>query len=243
MTRRRLDAELVRRGLADSRSRAREAVLDGSVLVSGSVAAKPERMVDDAEPIEVVGARPRFVSRGGDKLDPALDAFAIDVSGRRCLDVGSSTGGFTDCLLQRGASHVVALDVGRGQLAWSLRQDERVTTLERTDVRDVDPAVIGPVDLVVADLSFISLRTVLAAIATLAVDAPIVALVKPQFEVGKGRVGKGGVVREPELHDEAVEGVLAKAASLGLRCEQRFESPVRGAEGNREFFVLLRRAG
>jgi 23S rRNA (cytidine1920-2'-O)/16S rRNA (cytidine1409-2'-O)-methyltransferase len=242
VTRRRLDAELVRRGLADSRGRAREAVLAGHVLVSGSVAAKPERMVDDAEPIEFVGARPRFVSRGGEKLDPALDAFALDVRGFRCLDVGSSTGGFTDCLLQRGATHVVALDVGRGQLAWSLRQDERVTVLERTDVREADPEVIGDVALVVADLSFISLRTVLPAIATLAGDAPIVALVKPQFEVGKGRVGKGGVVRDDVLRAEAVAGVVARAETLGLSCDQRFESPVPGAEGNVEFFVLLRRS-
>jgi 23S rRNA (cytidine1920-2'-O)/16S rRNA (cytidine1409-2'-O)-methyltransferase len=240
LTRRRLDAELVRRGLAESRGRARDAVLDGKVLVSGSVATKPERMVDDAEPIEFVGDRPRFVSRGGEKLDPVLDAFAIDVAGWRCLDVGSSTGGFTDCLLQRGALAVVALDVGRGQLAWSLRQDERVTVLERTDVRDVDPAAIGAVDLVVADVSFISLRTVLEPIATLARGAPIVALVKPQFEVGKGRVGKGGIVRDPQLHEEAVAGVVEKAASLGLGCAATMPSPVPGTEGNVEFFVLLR---
>jgi 23S rRNA (cytidine1920-2'-O)/16S rRNA (cytidine1409-2'-O)-methyltransferase len=211
-------------------------------MVAGTIATKPERMVDEAEPIELVGPRPRFVSRGGEKLDPALDAFGIDVAGLRCLDVGASTGGFTDCLLQRGARSVVALDVGRGQLAWSLRQDERVTVLERTDVRDVDPAAIGAVQLVVADLSFISLRTVLPSVAELAGDAPIVALVKPQFEVGKGRVGKGGVVREPELHAEAVAGVVEKAASIGLRCDGTFDSPLPGAEGNREFFVLLRRA-
>jgi 23S rRNA (cytidine1920-2'-O)/16S rRNA (cytidine1409-2'-O)-methyltransferase len=241
VTRRRLDAELVRRGLADSRGRAREAVAAGHVLVSGSIASKPERMVDEAEPIEFVGERPRFVSRGGEKLDPALDAFGIDVADLRCLDVGSSTGGFTDCLLQRGAAHVVALDVGRGQLAWSLRQDERVTVLERTDVREADPDVIGDVDLVVADLAFISLRTVLEAMTALAGDAPIVALVKPQFEVGKGRVGKGGVVRDVVLHAEAVAGVIAKAESLGLSCDQRFGSPVAGAEGNVEYFVLLRK--
>jgi 23S rRNA (cytidine1920-2'-O)/16S rRNA (cytidine1409-2'-O)-methyltransferase len=227
--------------MADSRSRARDAVLEGRVLVSGTVAAKPERLVDPAEPIELMGPPPRFVSRGGEKLDPALDAFGIDVRGLRCLDVGASTGGFTDCLLQRGASGVVALDVGRGQLAWPLRQDERVSVLEKTDIRDVDPSAIGPVDLVVADVSFISLRTVLSAIAELAGDAPIVALVKPQFEVGKGRVGKGGVVRDPQLHEEAVAGVIEKAESLGLRCEARFDSPLPGAEGNREFFVRLRR--
>jgi 23S rRNA (cytidine1920-2'-O)/16S rRNA (cytidine1409-2'-O)-methyltransferase len=234
--------ELVRRGLAESRSRAQEAVEQGRVLVSGSLATKPERMVEASEAIEVVGDEPRFVSRGGDKLDAALDAFGIDVSGRRCLDVGASTGGFTDCLLQRGAASVIALDVGRGQLAWSLRQDERVTVLERTDVRSVGTDDIGRVDLVVVDVSFISLRTVLPQIAALADDAPIVALVKPQFEVGKGRVGRKGVVRDPVLHDEAVAGVVERAASLGLETKGTFASPLLGAEGNREFFVHLMRA-
>jgi 23S rRNA (cytidine1920-2'-O)/16S rRNA (cytidine1409-2'-O)-methyltransferase len=217
--------------------------VQGRVLVSGSVATKPERMVEEAEPIELAGPARRFVSRGGEKLDPALDAFGIDVRGLRCLDVGASTGGFTDCLLQRGAAAVVALDVGRGQLAWELRQDERVTVLERTDVRDADPATVGVVDLVVADLSFISLRTVLPSVAALAGDAPVVALVKPQFEVGKGRVGKGGVVRDAALHDEAVAGVIDTATSIGLMHETTFPSPLPGAEGNREFFLLLRRSG
>ena len=198
--------------------------------------------MDPSEPIELIGDGPRFVSRGGDKLDAALDAFGIDVSGHRCLDVGASTGGFTDCLLQRGAVGVVALDVGRGQLAWSLRQDERVTVLERTDVRAVAPETIGPVDLVVADVSFISLRTVLPRIAELAGASPIVALVKPQFEVGKGRVGKKGVVRDPSLHDEAVAGVIGTASELGLETVGTFASPLPGAEGNREFFVRLERA-
>jgi 23S rRNA (cytidine1920-2'-O)/16S rRNA (cytidine1409-2'-O)-methyltransferase len=209
------------------------------VLVSGSLATNPARLVDPAEPIELVGPPPRFVSRGGEKLDAALDGFSIDVSGMRCLDVGSSTGGFTDCLLKRGASEVVALDVGRGQLAWPLRQDARVKVIEQTDVRSADTGDVGSVGLVVADLSFISLRTVLPAIATLSAGAPIVALVKPQFEVGKGRVGKRGVVRDETLHREAVDAVVAKAREIGLACLNEIESPITGAEGNREFFVHL----
>ena len=214
-------------------------MLAGRVLVSGSVATKPERLVAPSESIHVTGDRPRFVSRGGEKLDAALDAFAIDVTGSRCLDVGSSTGGFTDRLLQGGARSVVALDVGRGQLDHSLRTDDRVTVMEHTDVRNVTPAEIGDVDVVVVDVSFISLRTVLPAIVRLAEHAPIVALVKPQFEVGRGRVGKGGVVRDAELHREAVEGVIAKAVELGWRCDAETPSPITGAQGNREFFVLL----
>ncbi len=214
-------------------------MLEGRVLVSGTVAAKPERMVDPAEPIELTGDGARFVSRGGDKLDGALEAFAIDVRDMRRLDVGASTGGFTDRLLQGGAREVVALDVGRGQLAWSLRTDERVTVLERTDIRDIGGDAVGMLDLVVVDVSFISLRTVLPKIVELAGGAPIVALVKPQFEVGKGRVGKGGIVRDPELHAEAVEGVVEVAERLGYRCEQRAPSAVVGAQGNQEFFVHL----
>ncbi len=225
--------------MAESRTHARDAVVEGRVLVSGSVATKPDRLVAPSEPIEFAGPPRRFVSRGGEKLEGALDAFGVDVSGRRCLDVGSSAGGFTDCLLQRGAVEVVALDVGRGQLEWSLRQDPRVRVLEQTDVRDVAADAVGAVDLVVVDVSFISLRTVLPAIGELADDALIVALVKPQFEVGKSRVGKGGIVRDPELHTEAVDGVVAAAAALGFRCAARSPSPITGAQGNREFFVLL----
>ena len=215
----------------------------GGVLVSGAVASKPAHMVAPSEAIELAAPPRRFVSRGGLKLEAALDAFGIDPTGLRCLDVGASTGGFTDCLLQRGAAHVVALDVGRGQLDWSIRRDERVTSLESTDVRNADRAAVGNVGLVVADVSFISLRTVLPHIALLAEDAPIVALVKPQFEVGPRRVGKGGIVRDPALHDEAVASVVARAEQLGLRCWGSMPSPVPGAEGNREFFVHLRGDG
>ena len=215
----------------------------GGVLVSGAVASKPAHMVAPSEAIELAAPPRRFVSRGGLKLEAALDVFGIDPTGLRCLDVGASTGGFTDCLLQRGAAHVVALDVGRGQLDWSIRRDERVTSLESTDVRNADRAAVGNVGLVVADVSFISLRTVLPHIALVAQDAPIVALVKPQFEVGPRRVGKGGIVRDPALHDEAVASVVARAEQLGLRCWGSMPSPVPGAEGNREFFVHLRRDG
>ncbi len=216
-------------------------MLDGRVLVSGSVATKPERLVDPAEPIEVSGPPPRFVSRGGEKLDGALDAFRLDVANVRGLDIGSSTGGFTDCLLQRGASSVVAVDVGRGQLAWSLRQDERVTVLERTDVRDLDASELGAFGVVVVDVSFISLRTVLAPIALVAGAAPIVALVKPQFEVGRSNVGKGGVVRDSALHKSAVADVVAKAEELSLSCLAQVQSGLPGAEGNLEFFVHLKK--
>lgn len=198
-------------------------------------------MVAPSEPIEVATASRRFVSRGGEKLDAALDHFEIDVRGLRCLDVGSSTGGFTDCLLQRGASHVVALDVGRGQLDWSLRNDDRVTSLERTDVRDVDPAQIGDLDLVVVDVSFISVRTVLESLARIAQGAPMLVLVKPQFEVREGRRAPGGVVRDDAVRERAVDAVVRKAEDLGLRCEASFASPVLGMEGNQELFVLLRR--
>jgi 23S rRNA (cytidine1920-2'-O)/16S rRNA (cytidine1409-2'-O)-methyltransferase len=208
------------------------------VLVSGSVAEKAERMVDPAESIELARPALAFVSRGGTKLAGALEGFDLDVTGWRCLDVGSSTGGFTDCLLQRGAREVVAIDVGRGQLDWSLRQDPRVTVFEQTDVRDVED--LGAFDLVVVDVSFISLRTVLKRVAELAHSAPVVALVKPQFEVGRKRVPAGGVVRDEALHEEAVAGVVTAAESLGLRSEAVIPSPILGAEGNREFFVLLR---
>jgi 23S rRNA (cytidine1920-2'-O)/16S rRNA (cytidine1409-2'-O)-methyltransferase len=211
------------------------------VLVSGALATKPARLVDDGEPIELLAEPPVYVSRGGMKLAGALDVFEIEPNGKRCLDVGSSAGGFTDCLLQRGASGVLSVDVGRGQLHWSLRNDSRVTVREETDVRDLEPAYVGEVGLVVADLSFISLRTVMRALARVAGTADLVLLVKPQFEVGRGRVGKGGLVRDPALHEEAVAGVLLAAGEWGLEMLGRCESPIAGATGNKEFFVHLRR--
>src|SRR3954470_13212326 len=244
VTRRRLDAELVRRGLAVSRAAAKEAVEAGSVRVAGSVAARPATMVTPDAAIDLVGNEPRpFVSRAGGKLATALDRFAIDPTGRMCLDAGASTGGFTDALLQRGANHVIAVDVGYGQLAWSIRTDERVTVLERTNVRDLTPGELpfAP-DLVVADLSFISLTRVLPALTDLAArEATFVVLVKPQFEAGRGDVGSGGVVRDPAVWHRVIEEVIAAAGSRGLAARAVMASPLRGPAGNVEFLLQLGR--
>jgi 23S rRNA (cytidine1920-2'-O)/16S rRNA (cytidine1409-2'-O)-methyltransferase len=230
--RRRLDMELVRRGLVESRARAQQAIEAGRVLVSGA----------PAEPIALDGAAPRFVSRGGDKLDAALSRFAIDVTGRRCLDAGASTGGFTDCLLQRGAARVVAVDVGRGQLAWSLRQDPRVIVRERCNVRNLTTAdTEGPVDMVVADLSFISLRLVGPALAGVALPgSDAVLLVKPQFEAGREHVGRGGVVSDPAVHQEVLARVTEGLAGSGFGLVEIMESPLRGPAGNVEFLAHFR---
>jgi 23S rRNA (cytidine1920-2'-O)/16S rRNA (cytidine1409-2'-O)-methyltransferase len=238
-----LDAELVRRGLTDSRERAQDAVRDGRVLVSGSQATKPGRLVAASEPIELAGPGPRYVGRGGDKLEAALLEFGIEAKGKRCVDIGSSTGGFTDCLLQHGAASVTCVDVGRGQLDWSLRNDPRVVVMERTDVRDVDPSAIGEVDLVTVDVSFISLRTVLPSIAAIAGDADIIVLVKPQFEVGRRNVPKGGVVRDPMLQSQAIADVTGATESVGFVRRGAMPSPVTGAQGNQEFFLMLVRSG
>jgi 23S rRNA (cytidine1920-2'-O)/16S rRNA (cytidine1409-2'-O)-methyltransferase len=242
--RRRLDAELVRRGLVASRARAVEAISAGQVLVNGAPASTPARQVAAAEPITVREQRgPEYVSRGGRKLAAGLDAFGVDPRGCHAVDVGASTGGFTDCLLKRGARHVVAIDVGRGQLAWSLRQDPRVTVLERTNVRTLGPGSIEPpAELCVADLSFISLRTVapnLLDITTVAAD--FVLLVKPQFEAGRGRVGRGGVVRDPEVHVEVLRDVVSGLDRVGLGVVGVVASPLRGADGNVEFLAHGRR--
>jgi 23S rRNA (cytidine1920-2'-O)/16S rRNA (cytidine1409-2'-O)-methyltransferase len=246
-SRRRLDVELVRRGLARSREHAVELVGAGRVTVAGSPATKPATAVDPAAAILVAGAEagPDYVSRGGTKLAGALDTFqaaGLVVAGRRCLDAGASTGGFTDVLLRRGASEVVAVDVGYGQLAWSLRSDPRVTVLDRTNVRDLTTdAVGGPVELVVGDLSFISLTLVLPVLrAVLSSDADLVLLVKPQFEVGRGRVGRGGVVREAALRRAAVLDVATTAATLGLGTAGVVASPLPGPSGNVEYFLWLR---
>ncbi|MDQ1395469.1 MAG: rRNA (cytidine1920-2-O)/16S rRNA (cytidine1409-2-O)-methyltransferase, partial [Acidimicrobiaceae bacterium] len=206
--RRRLDAELVRRGLAPSREQAQAAIAAGSVTVGGAPATKASRMVEAAEPVHVLGPPARFVSRGGEKLDAALERFAIDVAGLRALDAGASTGGFTDCLLQRGAAAVTAVDVGHGQLHERLRADPRVRVIERTNIRTY--AAEEPFPLVVADLSFISLRTVAPALldANAAPGADVVVLVKPQFEAGRAEVSRGrGVVRDPAVWAAALEGV------------------------------------
>jgi len=241
----RLDAELVRRGLARSREQAAALIAEGRVEVRGTLAAKPAAQVDPADPLRVLDAdADDYVSRGGHKLAGALAAFEkLPVRGRRCLDAGASTGGFTDVLLRQGAAAVAAVDVGYGQIAWSLRTDARVTVIERTNVRTLTPETIGgPVELTVADLSFISLRLVLPALAACtASGGDLVPMVKPQFEVGRERVGDRGVVRSTELRTEAVLDVAATAAGLGLGVAGVTVSPLPGPMGNVEFFLWLRR--
>ena len=242
--RRRLDVELVRRGLVPSRGRAVEAIDAGRVLVGGAPASTPARQVDGKEAIALLAAEgPQYVSRGGQKLAAALDAFSVDVRGRYAVDVGASTGGFTDCLLQRGAAHVHAIDVGRAQLAWSLRQDPRVSVNERTNVRDLAPDALDPrPDLCVADVSFVSLRTVAASLLAVTTDdAEFVLLVKPQYEAGRARVGRRGIVRDPEVHAAVLREVVAGLAAAGLGVQGVVPSPLRGADGNVEFLVYARR--
>jgi 23S rRNA (cytidine1920-2'-O)/16S rRNA (cytidine1409-2'-O)-methyltransferase len=238
--RRRLDAELVRRGLVPSRSEAQTAIDAGRVTVAGAPALKSSRLVAADEPVELIGPGPRFVSRGGDKLDGALDAFALDVFGMRALDAGASTGGFTDCLLQRGAREVEAVDVGHGQLHEKLRRDPRVHVHERLNVRHLTPAMInGRVDLVVADLSFISLRTVIdSLLGACRPTAHLVLLVKPQFEAGRAEVSRGrGVVTDPAVHERVREEVDACLTDHRATIMGWVESPLRGADGNLEWFV------
>ncbi|HSO97237.1 MAG TPA: TlyA family RNA methyltransferase [Acidimicrobiia bacterium] len=243
--RRRLDVELVRRGLVESRARAVDAIAAGQVLVGGALAERAARQVSADESIALTGPPARFVSRGGDKLEAALAAFGIAVGGRRVVDVGASTGGFTDCLLQRGAAHVYAVDVGRGQLAWSLRTDERVTLLESTNVRYVDAGQLGgPVPVAVVDVSFISLLTVGPALVELTTpDADLVLLAKPQFEAGRAAVGKGGVVRDVAVHADVLRRVTVGLGELGLPVVDAIPSPLLGADGNREFLLQVRRGG
>jgi 23S rRNA (cytidine1920-2'-O)/16S rRNA (cytidine1409-2'-O)-methyltransferase len=243
--RRRLDLELVRRKLVPSRQAARDALDGGRVRVDGIAVPKPSSLVAESSAVSLVSPPARFVSRGGDKLEGALSTFGVSVAGRRAVDVGASTGGFTDCLLQRGAASVVALDVGYGQLHWSLRGDDRVTVVERVNIKDADPAAIGaPFDLVVADLSFISLARVAAQLAALAEDAgDLVVLVKPQFEAGKGSVGKGGVVRDPAVHRRCIEAVIAAMSAAGYPAVAVVASPLLGPAGNREFFLWCSRSG
>jgi 23S rRNA (cytidine1920-2'-O)/16S rRNA (cytidine1409-2'-O)-methyltransferase len=244
----RLDAELVRRGLARSREHASELIADKRVKVAGVVATKPATGVTTDVALVVLERDdgPDYVSRGGHKLAGALEVFAplgLSVEGRRCLDAGASTGGFTDVLLRRGAAEVVAVDVGHGQLAWSLQQDDRVAVHDRTNIRDLTVDLIGgPVDVVVGDLSFISLRLVLDALLGVTdPDGDLALMVKPQFEVGKDKVGKGGVVRDVGLRAEAVVSVLDAAAERGWGARAVTTSPLPGPSGNVEFFLWLRR--
>jgi 23S rRNA (cytidine1920-2'-O)/16S rRNA (cytidine1409-2'-O)-methyltransferase len=242
----RLDTELVRRGLARSREQAADLIGAGRVAVGGQTAAKAATQVgqDAAITVAEAGMVPDYASRGGRKLAGALAAFTgLTVAGRRCLDAGASTGGFTDVLLRAGAAEVVAVDVGYGQLAWALRTDRRVTVLDRVNVRQLTPQQVAPApSLVTADLSFISLSLVLSALAACAApDADFVLLVKPQFEVGKGKVGAGGVVRDPAERAAAVTSVAAAAVELGLGVQGITASPLPGPSGNVEYFLWLRR--
>jgi 23S rRNA (cytidine1920-2'-O)/16S rRNA (cytidine1409-2'-O)-methyltransferase len=240
VTRRRLDAELVRRGLAASRNEARDVVATGYVTVGGAPALKPDRMVAPAEDVVVRAPARRFVGRGGDKLDAALSAFTVSVEGRRVLDAGASTGGFTDCLLQRGATSVIAVDVGHGQLDSRLANDERVVVRDRTNIRHVvADDVGGPVDVVVADLSFISLRTVLdALIGVCRPGGDLVLLVKPQFEAGRIEASRGrGVIRDDAVRERVRDEIDAALRDRGATVHGWIESPIAGGDGNREWLV------
>ncbi len=241
-TKLRLDKLMVERGLAPSREKAQALIMAGQVVVGDHAAEKAGQQVLPDVEIRIKGEVLPYVSRGGLKLERGLDAFAITAEGRIALDVGASTGGFTDCLLQRGAARVYAVDVGYGQLAWKLREDPRVVVLEKTNIRHLHPEQLDPPpDLAVIDASFISLSLVLPpTLALLQRPAEVVALIKPQFEVGKGAVGKGGIVRDPKLHDEVLHRMEALAADLGAELLGICDSPITGADGNREFLMGLR---
>lgn len=240
----RLDQALVERGLAPTRTRAQALVLAGLVRVDGRRVDKPGTAVAPAAGIEVTGTDHPWVSRGGVKLAAALQAFGIDPQGKLCLDVGASTGGFTHVLLEGGAAQVTAVDVGRGQLDWRLRSDGRVVVREGVNARHLTAADVGgPFDLIVVDVSFISLKLILPALVPLLAGAgDVVALVKPQFEAGRRQVGKGGVVRDGEAREAAIAAVLAAAEALGLACCGRLPSPLPGPAGNVEELVHLRAA-
>jgi 23S rRNA (cytidine1920-2'-O)/16S rRNA (cytidine1409-2'-O)-methyltransferase len=245
--RRRLDAELVRRALVASREQAQAAITAGRVLVGGAIADKASRQVDASEPVEITGPPPRFVGRGGDKLDGALEHFAVDVTGLACLDAGASTGGFTDCLLQRGAASVLALDVGHGQLHERLRRDHRVEVRERENVRHMRPEHLDgrQFQFTVADLSFISLTVVAEALVGLTVPGgQLVVLIKPQFEATRAEVSRGsGVIRDAAVWEESLCRVIDAFAGHGAAMMGLMVSPIRGADGNVEFLTHLRNDG
>jgi 23S rRNA (cytidine1920-2'-O)/16S rRNA (cytidine1409-2'-O)-methyltransferase len=239
----RIDKILVERGMVASRERARSLIMAGQVLVREHVVDKCGAQVAADAEIRIRGEEIPYVSRGGLKLQHALDTFAIVTVGAVALDVGASTGGFTDCLLQRGTRKVYAVDVGYNQLAWKLRQDERVVNLEKTNIRYLQPEALAEVpDLAVIDASFISLDKVLPnTLQLIAPNAMVIALIKPQFEVGKGEVGKGGVVREAAKHQAVLDRIATLAADLGLKVQGVTESPILGAKGNREFLICLQK--
>ena len=238
----RLDLVIVEKGLVQSRQRARALIMAGKVLVNNRLVDKPGSLVYRKDDVILKGEEIPYVSRGGLKLEKALQALNIDITGAVCLDVGASTGGFTDCLLQHGASRVFAVDVGYGQLAWKLRQDSRVVVIDRTNIRYM-PAetLLEPVDLITIDVSFISLKIVVpAVIKFMKKDARIIALIKPQFEVGKGKVGKGGVVRNPVLHAEVIKSLSDFFTGKDLLSEFVIPSPILGPKGNKEYFISLK---
>ena len=245
MAKKRLDVLLFEKGLCPSRERAKTAVMEGIVYIAGQKAGKAGDMVDENAVIEVRGNENAFVSRGGKKIEKALAHFQIDPAGLTVMDVGASTGGFTDCLLRRGAAKVYSIDVGYGQLAWSLRQDPRVKCMERTNIRYVTPDMLEEAPaLCVIDVSFISLKLVLPVVAGLLTeDGRVACLIKPQFEAGRGKVGKKGVVREPEIHLEVLERFVENAREAGFAVQDMTFSPIKGPEGNIEFLGYLAKRG
>lgn len=245
MPKTRLDQKVFELGLAESREKAKALIMSGAIAVDGRKEYKPGAPVTEGAAVERIGVKLRYVSRGGLKLEKALDTFGLDPKGFVCIDCGASTGGFTDCLLQRGAERVYAVDVGYGQLAWSLRCDERVKVLERTNARNLTPEQFPErMDLAVMDLSFISLSLVLPAVRRLLKpDGQVCCLVKPQFEAGRDKVGKKGVVREPVVHRQVLEKFLTDAEGLGFAVADMTHSPVRGPEGNLEYLARLKVRG
>ena len=239
----RLDVLITELGHAESREKAKALIMSGAVYVNGQKADKPGSTYDESAPVEVRGPKLRYVSRAGLKLEKALAVFPVSVEGKVCLDIGSSTGGFTDCMLQNGAAHVYAIDVGYGQLDWKLRNDPRVTSMERTNIRYVKPEDLPEKAAFASiDVSFISLSKVLGPVRDLLIpDARIMCLIKPQFEAGREKVGKKGVVRDPAVHREVIEQVVSYAQNEGLPPELLDYSPVRGPEGNIEYLCLIRK--
>ncbi len=241
----RLDVELVNRGLVESREKGRALIMAGSVYVDGQKAFKAGDRIKDGMNIEIRGAKLRYVSRGGLKLEKSVEVFPIELSGKVCTDIGASTGGFTDCMLQNGASKVYAIDVGYGQLAWKLRSDDRVINMERTNVRYLDfDRIEDEVGFVSIDVSFISLKLVLpVAYELLSEDGELVALIKPQFEAGREEVGKKGVVRDPEIHQRVIDTITAFAHETGFSVKGLDFSPIKGPEGNIEYLMYLAKDG
>jgi 23S rRNA (cytidine1920-2'-O)/16S rRNA (cytidine1409-2'-O)-methyltransferase len=239
----RLDQLLVQRGMAESREKAKALIMAGAVDVDGTRVDKPGQTVPDSASVSLIKKASPYVGRGGLKIEAAIKQFPVDIKDKVILDVGASTGGFTDCLLQHGAGKVIAIDVGYGQLAWKLRQDPRVEVLERTNIRHLKPGDIKEaINAAVIDVSFISLRLVVPPVSDLLLShAFIIALIKPQFEVGKGKVGKGGVVRDPDLHQEVIESLALFFKDSGWSVEGHIPSPILGPKGNREFLMYLTR--